>query len=949
MVSLDKQLEELKVRKRDVESKVAAQHVLNETELMEEVKHWLEKVENIEGEVMTIKEKVKNVKFFSCASLSKDVVKKIGEVKDLIDERSTFPERLVFSCSNHGHVMAPQVLEGTTFEKKREEIWARLINNEVTRIGVHGMGGSGKTTVLKQINDRLLESKDKFDNVIWATVSKDSDVLSLQYKLARMLELDLSYDDGEARASKLRTRLEAKKRFVLILDDLWEPLNSLHDIGIPEPTHQNGCKLMLTTRSRDVCRKMSCEPIEMELLSQTEALDLFLEKVGREVSSVPSLKEVVDRIVKECARLPLAIVTIAGSLKGSVDHDEWVVALEELREATKGSASDGIMEKLKFSYDRLSNQLQACLLYCTLFPEDHEIQRDLLIEQLTVEGIIPKMSTRELEIKKGQVMLNNLENVSLLNGIITEGVKYVKMHDLIRDMTLQIVSESPRYLVKAGVGLKSVPTEESIWKVDIAKASLISNNISDILPDTISPNCPTLSTLLMSRNSGLGSISDNFFLHFKALNVLDLSDNPGLKNLPDSISDLVTLGALFLRNCLKLRCVPSLARLKDLKKLDLFSSGIDQVPHGLEMLVKLTYLNFCGCPLKNIPDGILCKLTNLQFLALSHTSEGPTMKGEELADLRKMENFEGVLCDSESFNEYVTSLGEKGPARYLLQLGFSDSYVHYASEESGDKIVYLTSNWQQSSSVTLLLPKDVKMLAIRHVLGTMSSLCELTSDYNAAKLRVCYIEDCSAIRYLFCNSDSGVPLLPSLDILHLDGVKDLWGLIERKIASEASSQLPPAGSFLSLKELRICDCNSIKKLFGIDITSLPNLEQLTLSRCEQLEAIVSMRSDDEEHQAEGEITEHAISTISLPKLRRLVMSTLPKLHHIPVIADSLQEIHIDACPKLERISFLDRESCPPNLLHVDIDQSMWSLLKWDYPNAKDVVWSLMNVAYDVAK
>ncbi|GMN63675.1 hypothetical protein TIFTF001_032747 [Ficus carica] len=227
--------------------------------------------------------------------------------------------------SYHVHIMVPEVLEGTTFERKREKIWASLINDEVTRIGVHGMGGSGKTTVLEKIIYRLLESKDKFDDVIWVTVSKESDILNLEYILSRKLDLDLSNDDDDdARESKLRTRLVAKKRFILILDDL----------------------------------AMSCEPIKMEPLSQNEALDWFLKMVRNEVSSVPSLKEVVDQIVEQCARLPLAIVIIAGSLRGQVDHDKWVVALEELREATKGSKFDRIMEILKF---------RACLVMFSIF------------------------------------------------------------------------------------------------------------------------------------------------------------------------------------------------------------------------------------------------------------------------------------------------------------------------------------------------------------------------------------------------------------------------------------------------------------------------------------------------------------------------------------------------------------------------------------------------------
>lgn len=47
-----------------------------------------------------------------------------------------------------------------------EEIWACLMNNDIRKIGVYGMGGTGKTTALKHIHSRLLDEEDKFDSVV---------------------------------------------------------------------------------------------------------------------------------------------------------------------------------------------------------------------------------------------------------------------------------------------------------------------------------------------------------------------------------------------------------------------------------------------------------------------------------------------------------------------------------------------------------------------------------------------------------------------------------------------------------------------------------------------------------------------------------------------------------------------------------------------------------------
>ena len=149
---------------------------------------------------------------------------------------------------SHGDVLPITTIVGeSTAKRTLEKIWEHVLGEDFRKIGVYGMGGIGKTTVMKQINNCLLKETDKFDNVIWVIVSKASNVFELQNDIARNLDLDLSkYEDVTLRAGKLNIALENRKRYVLILDDMCETF-PLEDIGIPEPTLANGCKLMLTT------------------------------------------------------------------------------------------------------------------------------------------------------------------------------------------------------------------------------------------------------------------------------------------------------------------------------------------------------------------------------------------------------------------------------------------------------------------------------------------------------------------------------------------------------------------------------------------------------------------------------------------------------------------------------------------------------------------------------
>ena len=81
----------------------------------------------------------------------------------------------------------------------------------------------------------------------------------------------------------------------------------------------------------------------------------------------------------------------------------------------------------------------------------------------------------------------------------------MKMHDLIRDMALQIAGA--KFLV-----LEDVPNEEE-WGNDVEKVSLMFKYNSKF--PNVSPKCPKLSTLLLRGYVKI--ILDSFFVHLHGL------------------------------------------------------------------------------------------------------------------------------------------------------------------------------------------------------------------------------------------------------------------------------------------------------------------------------------------------------------------------------------------------------------------------------------------------
>ncbi|GKV46503.1 hypothetical protein SLEP1_g53485 [Rubroshorea leprosula] len=198
----------------------------------------------------------------------------------------------------------------------------------------------------------------------------------------------------------------------------------------------------------------------------------------------------------------------------------------------------------QISYECLEPQCQQCFLYCALYPEDHEILKEELIEYWIEEGLLYKEGkTREAMNWKGHDILDKLVDNCLLQSVKNiDKQERVSMHDLLREMALEV----SQFFVKAGIALEKLP-EEDEWR-DCLKVSLMRNHIKEILSSMPSLKCLMLTTLLLSNNN-ISTIPEAFFEHMLGLKILDLSHNLELSRLPSSVSKLEKLTTLLLGNC----------------------------------------------------------------------------------------------------------------------------------------------------------------------------------------------------------------------------------------------------------------------------------------------------------------------------------------------------------------------------------------------------------------
>ncbi|KAL9813048.1 putative disease resistance protein [Arabidopsis thaliana] len=588
--ALQKTMEELKNGRDDLLARVSIEEDKG-LQRLALVNGWLSRVQIVESEFKDLLEamSIETGRLCLFGYCSEDcissynyggkVMKNLEEVKELLSKKDfEVVAQKIIPKAEKKHIQTTVGLDTMV-----GIAWESLIDDEIRTLGLYGMGGIGKTTLLESLNNKFVELESEFDVVIWVVVSKDFQLEGIQDQILGRLRSDKEWE-------------RETEKICVVVDDLWSEVD-MTKIGVPPPTRENGSKIVFTTRSKEVCKHMKADKqIKVDCLSPDEAWQLFRITVGdmilRSHQDIPALARIV---AAKCHGLPLALNVIGKAMVCKETVQEWRHAINVLN--SPGHKFPGMEERilpiLKFSYDSLKNgEIKLCFLYCSLFPEDFEIEKEKLIEYWICEGYINPNRYEDGGTNQGYDIIGLLVRAHLL--IECELTDKVKMHDVIREMALWINSDfgnqQETICVKSGAHVRLIPNDIS-WEI-VRQMSLISTQVEKI---ACSPNCPNLSTLLLPYNK-LFDISVGFFRFMPKLLVLDLSTNWSLIELPEEISNLGSL-----------------------QYLNLSLTGIKSLPVGLKKLRKLIYLNLDFTNVLESLVGIATTLPNLQVLKLFYS------------------------------------------------------------------------------------------------------------------------------------------------------------------------------------------------------------------------------------------------------------------------------------------------------------------------------------------
>ncbi|XP_017604289.1 probable disease resistance protein At5g63020 [Gossypium arboreum] len=630
-------LNDLSDHRDDVKERVEMGVRSQQEMVKKQVERWLSKVEIIELQVIALIHEGNlqdERKCFGCCprnlqkayKIGKKVLKKKEEVEELLKKGDFAAVTQRLPAPPASQMVAQFPMENTVgLDSKVEPVWKKIEDGNVGIIGLYGIGGVGKTTLLKKINNEFSIRNHEFDSVIWVTQSKATKSEEFQEIVRRKLEIS---DDIWQKCSNENDRaceifrLLSGTRFVLLLDDVQKSFfkSQLTSLGIPLPNKENGSKIIFTTRSEELCGYLGAEErIKVECLPPEQALSLFSMTVGEYIlNSHPEIPKLAEIIAARCRGLPLALLTVGTVMASRKSHYDWICAIEMLQNYPSEFSGMGeqVFPPIKFSYDSLTSPIaRKCFLYCSIFPENCTISVDELIDLWIGEGLLDEISPR----KQGEFIIFTLKLSCLLEG--DESMEFVWMHEMIRDMALWLARDEEKNKNKILVARRGRLTDQEFNKwIDSSWVSLWGCSDREVIH--YPPTCPNLSTLLI-RDTLVNAFPGGFFEFMTGLKALDLSGNQGLVELP-----------------------PEIGRLRILQYLNLSLTSITKLPTGLANLRNLRCLLLdYTMHLKEIPPReVMSCLSLLQVYSkmngvMEYFDEVKVPVDDELAFLEVLEGF----------------------------------------------------------------------------------------------------------------------------------------------------------------------------------------------------------------------------------------------------------------------------------------------------------------------
>ncbi|KHN07992.1 Putative disease resistance RPP13-like protein 1 [Glycine soja] len=333
-------------------------------------------------------------------------------------------------------------------EKDKEAIIKLLSEDnsdgsEVSVVPIVGMGGVGKTTLAQLVyNDENLKEKFDFDFKAWVCVSQEFDVLKVTKTIIEAVTgQPCKLNDLNLLHLELMDKLKDKK-FLIVLDDVWT--EDYVDWRLLKKPFNRGIirrsKILLTTRSEKTASVVqTVHTYHLNQLSNEDCWSVFANHAclySESNGNTTTLEKIGKEIVKKCNGLPLAAQSLGGMLRRKHDIVDWNNILNsDIWELSESECK--VIPALRLSYHYLPPHLKRCFVYCSLYPQDYEFDKNELILFWMAEDLLKKPRNGRTLEEVGHEYFDDLVSRSFFQRSSTSSWPHRKcfvMHDLMHDL-----------------------------------------------------------------------------------------------------------------------------------------------------------------------------------------------------------------------------------------------------------------------------------------------------------------------------------------------------------------------------------------------------------------------------------------------------------------------------------------------------------------------------------
>ncbi|CAL1392557.1 unnamed protein product [Linum trigynum] len=815
----------------------------------------------------------------------KEALKEVGEMKgwhvtELVGQGTVINEVFVqIECHlRNSYKLATDELVGiNSHVENMKKLLNHADSNTQKIVGIHGMSGTGKTTIAKAVYNEVCVQFDQscfLEDVRRILSSENGGDVTLQTNIiSSILKVDSQVRNVGEGINIIRDRV-CRHKVLIVLDDVDERFDFDRVFGRLD-YFSTESRFIITTTDKRVLIKFDHKLYEPEEMSHEYSLVLFSKHAFGADHPPAEFLDTSEKFVEAASRLPIALKVI-GSLLFRRDMKFWDAKLTELRSMHPTK----VQERLRINYNELTYYEKQIFLdiACFFVGEDKEIP----FYMWDGSGYNPEGGIDSL-LMKSLIKINERNQFW--------------MHDHFRRLGEHIVQEDyPQQPFK----------RSRIWSNEDA--------------------------LEILRSGGKGS---NYYrveaLRIDMRHMIEDQDGvvplmkklPGLRYLEVAYGRLVgdLKEALPKLRCLRLRhcsSVPASFSMEELTVLELRGSAVKDDWQGWNRLLlkgarQLKVVDLSSCrDLETPPD--LSRCPSMQVLNLSHCS---AMKGKlpisKLTELRQL-NISRTKISELSGGDNLTTKLQK-----LQTINALDSALTSLPTDlqhlNSLKTLEWTTNSRNAINVDynklLFLPAGLTRLTLsRTVVANLSDLEDLEElRFEHCPRENSILEDIARLLKLkilmlrFSDDNHGsnwddrrantlLALPPSLTRLHVrhymhrenyfPSLVGLTRLTELYLIQVGFLEIPSLNQLVALETLRIFEAPNLVNLDGLE--GLEHLMYLTVENCGALKTIPSLRA-------------------SSTKLQKLVIRRCPRLTEIQEFVKlkrSLpsQLIRIRECPSL---------------------------------------------------